>query len=167
VVAGYFTALRSSRRAQFIGLASGGHEFRRDTRQPEEGKFHWRSGFVASTVAVIPAIIGESLRLMVMRWRYSGTWDKVERRRSLACLSTSTAPCAVRWPDLFMAGVIHGGDSCLIPSAIHLVSINHGDQKRESAHDGRRRRDILRWRSDPHKTLYHGMLHSVNLTTIV
>jgi hypothetical protein len=29
VVAGYFTTLRSSRRAQFIGLASGGDEFGR------------------------------------------------------------------------------------------------------------------------------------------
>jgi hypothetical protein len=167
VVAGYFTALRSSRRAQFIGLASGDREFGRDTRRPEEGKFHWRSGFVASTVAVISAINGESLRLTAMRWRYSGTWHKVERQRSPACLSTSTAACAVRWPDLFMAGVIHDGDSCLIPSAIHLVSTNHGDQKCESAHGGRRRRDILRWWSDPHKTLYHGMLHSVNLTAIV
>jgi hypothetical protein len=73
----------------------------KDARRSEEGKFHWRCGFVASTVAFIPAINGESQWLTAMRWRYSGTWHKAGTRRSPTFLSDSTVACAVRWPDLF------------------------------------------------------------------
>jgi hypothetical protein len=54
------TTLWSSRRGQFIRITSGGREFGRDTRRPEERKLYWCSGFVASTVAVIPVINGEA-----------------------------------------------------------------------------------------------------------
>jgi hypothetical protein len=40
---------------------------------------------------------------------------------------------------LYRLEFIHDGDPCLIPSAIHLVSTNHGDPIRESVHGGRRR----------------------------
>jgi hypothetical protein len=65
--------------------------FSGDARRSEEEEEYWRNGFVASTVAVIPAINGESLRLTAMRWRYSGTWHKAGRRLSPVNLSATAA----------------------------------------------------------------------------
>jgi hypothetical protein len=63
---------------------------------------------------------------------------------------------------LYRLEFIHGGDPCLIPSAIHSVSTNHGDPIRESVHGGRRRREL----STPviFPVLYHGICSSVGLT---
>jgi hypothetical protein len=60
VVAGYFTALRSSRRAQFIGLASGGGEFGRAVLAAGEGRRAQCVGKVSFTVAVAPVIAGHA-----------------------------------------------------------------------------------------------------------
>jgi hypothetical protein len=46
---------------------------------------------VASTVAVVPAINGELLRLTAVRWRYSGTWHKAGRWLSSVNLSSIAA----------------------------------------------------------------------------
>jgi hypothetical protein len=97
--------------------------------------------------AVIPAINGESLRLTTMRWRYSGTWHKVERRRSLACLSTSTAACPVRWPELFIRRSLspetYTGCYPLTPS----TNWTGGDMNRGGNRSSAVK--LLRWRSDP------------------
>jgi hypothetical protein len=57
---GFVMTERSRPGLQFKGGASGGREFGRDTRQLEERKLYWCSGFVASTVAVISVINGEA-----------------------------------------------------------------------------------------------------------
>jgi hypothetical protein len=104
----------------------------------------------------------DGYRVMATRRGYLSTWHKIERRRSPACLSTSTAAFAVWWLDLFMARVIHGGEPCLIPSAIHSIIMNHSNQKRESVHSDRRRRDILHLLIFCYCTL--AKRHSVSLT---
>jgi hypothetical protein len=93
--------LWSLRWLQFILLASGGREFERRRTAAGGTRSYWCNEFVASIVAVIPAINGESQWFTAMWWRYSGTWHKARRRRSPACLSGSTATSSVRWSDLF------------------------------------------------------------------
>jgi hypothetical protein len=54
---------------QFIGGLGGGAQFGRVVRAAGDREEPWLSGFVSSTVAVILAINGESLRLTTMHWR--------------------------------------------------------------------------------------------------
>jgi hypothetical protein len=52
---------------------------------------------------------------------FSDTWHKVVQRRFTGePIELSTAAYTVRWPDLFMAGVIHGEDIYVTQSAIQL-----------------------------------------------
>jgi hypothetical protein len=62
---------------------------------------------------------------------------------------------------LYRLEFIHGGDPCLIPSAIHSVGTNHGDPIHESVHGGRRRRELSTLVIFP--VLYHGICSSVGL----
>jgi hypothetical protein len=55
---------------------------------------------------------------MATRWKVKATRRKARRRRSPAFLSVSAAVTHVRWPNLFMAGVIHGEDIYVTQSVI-------------------------------------------------
>jgi hypothetical protein len=145
---------------QFIEEQSGGHEFEEDARRSEEEEEYWRNGFVPSTVAVIPAINGESLRLTAMRWRYSGTWHKAGRRLSSVNLSATAAEhegYGGESPELspgawFLLGGLIGSSSTWITTAVARIT----------AKIGRRRWGQPRWWSDPVQTLYHGKWYSVD-----
>jgi hypothetical protein len=100
-VAGCVMILRSSHWPQFILSESGGREFERRCAAVRGVESYWRADWCPITVAVIPAINGESQRVTAMRWRCLGTWHKAERRQSPARLSEVTAVSAVRWSDLF------------------------------------------------------------------
>jgi hypothetical protein len=67
LVAGCVMILRSSGRLQFIERNSGGAQFGHEVLATGEGEDYWRRGFVATTVAVIPSINGESQWFMAMR----------------------------------------------------------------------------------------------------
>ena len=61
--------------------------FSGDTRRSEEEEEYWRSGFVASAMAITPASHRESQRFTVTRWKHSGTWHKASSRPSPVNLS--------------------------------------------------------------------------------
>jgi hypothetical protein len=128
LVAGCVMTLRSSGRLQFIERNSGGAQFGREVLAAGEGEDYWRSGFVATTMAVIPAINEESQWFTAMRWRYSGTWHKAGRWRSPACLSGSTATSFVRWSDLFTGRTYPRRGPLLNPKRYpHVPSMNRCD----------------------------------------
>jgi hypothetical protein len=66
---GFGIIWRNSPGHQFIGGLGGGAQFGRAVQAAGDREEPWLSGFVSSTLAVIPAINGESLRLTAMRWR--------------------------------------------------------------------------------------------------
>jgi hypothetical protein len=91
------------------------------------------------------------------------TWRKTERRRFTGVLiGFHRGEHGTVVGVLYLLEFIHDGDPCLIPSAIHSVSTNHGDPIREFVHGGRRRREL----STPviFPVLYHGICSSVGLT---
>jgi hypothetical protein len=164
-VAGYFTALRSSRRGQFIRLVSGGREFGRDAPRSEKGEVHWRSEFVSDAMAITPAINGEREEVTAMRWKCMDTWCKAGKRRSSVYLSNSAAvnACTVAgilyWPELSTAMI----SKCY---PVYLVTSHGGDGTNLCAGRSPAVR-LPRWRPDLVQALYHGTASSVSLTAIV
>jgi hypothetical protein len=144
LVAGCMMILRSSRRLQFIERNSGGAQFGHEVLATGEGEDYWRRGFVATTVAVIPAINGESQWFTAMRWRYSGTWHKAGRRRSPACLSSSTATSSVRWSDLFTSRTYPWRGPLLNPKRYaHVPSTNRCNDGRIAHSPSAARTELL------------------------
>jgi hypothetical protein len=86
---------------------------------------------------------------MATRWKVKATRRKARRRRSPAFLSISAAVTHVRWPNLFMAGVIHGEDIYVTQSAIQPSRAQITATSARIATVGHRRWELLRWRSDP------------------
>jgi hypothetical protein len=164
-VAGYFTALRSSRRGQFIRLVSGGREFGRDARRSEKGEVHWRSEFVYDAVAITPAINGEREEATAMRWKCMDTRCKAGKRRSSVHLSNFVAvnACTVAgilyWPELSTTMI----SKCY---PVDLVTSHDGDGMNLCAGRSPAVR-LPRWWPDLFWTLYHGTASSISLTAIV
>jgi hypothetical protein len=69
-----------------------GDDARRPGKQGATSAVDW----CPVTVAISPAINGELKQVTAMRWRCLDTRRKAIRRRSLACLSDSTAASFVR-----------------------------------------------------------------------
>jgi hypothetical protein len=107
--------------------------FSGDARRSEEEEEYWRSGFVASAVAITPASHRESQRFTVTRWKHSGTWHKASSQPSPVNLS----PKAVKQRGSMVShrsGVQRTGWWCFLPKSLSPSPVHEsGRWRRESS----------------------------------